>query len=88
MSEAFSITKLAKSPFTGIFWLKCIMFGLGIGCLAFIGWGVYKAYFKTHDPTTTQQAEQINNPAQNMKMSPFSCTNVKVFEYYRKKADQ
>lgn len=84
MSDVFSITKLAKSPFQGIFWLKCIMFGLGIGCLVFIGYGVYKAYF-TIVPTTTQSAEQIINPTLSPKVYPGGCANIRVIDFYRKR---
>lgn len=85
--EAFSITKLAKSPFTGMYWLKCIMFGLGIACIGFVGYGIYKAYFKTPEPTTTQEAEQIVNPSLQPKISPFGCASIRVQEYYNGQAN-
>jgi len=54
MAEAFDVKKLATSPFTGLFWVKTIMFGLGLGCIFFIGYGVYTAYFKPKPLPQTQ----------------------------------
>lgn len=58
MSEPFDAAKLVKSPFTGLFWVKVMMNMLGMAALVFIGYGVYKAYFKKPEPTQ-QQTQQI-----------------------------
>lgn len=65
VSESFSIKKLALSPFTGLYWIKVIMFGLGLSALFFIGYGVHKAYFKKPLPTNTQTAKEIVNNTYN-----------------------
>ena len=61
MSEKFSIIKLLKSPFSKMFWVKSIMFLFGIGFLAFVAYGVYKAYFKK-PPDTQAQIVKIESP--------------------------
>jgi hypothetical protein len=61
MAEPFDIKKLLTSPFTGLYWVKVIAIGAGIFFLVFDGYGLYKAYFKKPDPTTTQKADTINN---------------------------
>lgn len=82
--NAFDPVKLVTSPFTGLFWIKCIMFGLGIASLLFIGYGVYKAYFAKLDPTTTQnnQAQEIVYHYPTPKAT-FGCASVRVYEYYK-----
>lgn len=57
MSEPFDAGKLVKSPFTGLFWVKVVMYMLGMLTLVFVGYGVYKAYFKKPDPTQHQTQE-------------------------------
>lgn len=61
MSEAFDIKKLLKSPLTGLYWTKTIMFGLGITVLLFVGYAVYKAYVKKPESTQTIRAEEGSN---------------------------
>lgn len=61
MPEPFSWKKLMSSPFSLLFWVKGGMYGLAISAILFIGYGVYKAYFKK--PPTTQ-AQIINIAAQ------------------------
>jgi len=55
--NAFSILKLVKSPFTGLFWVKTMMYIFGMAFIAFVSYGVYKAYFKKPPPT---QAQNVN----------------------------
>lgn len=69
--ERFDIKKLLKSPFTGLYWTKTVMLGLGILALIFIGYGVYKAYFKKPEPTQAIHAE--------------AGSNVKVIQYNERK---
>jgi len=82
MSEQFSLTKLLSSPFTGLYWVKCTMVGLGIGMLCFIGFGMWKAYIKKPDATTSQRAESIVNHYHNPRLTGFGCATVKVYETY------
>lgn len=51
MAEQFEIRKLVKSPFTGLFWVKSFMYMLGIGCIIFIGFSIYRIF----NPKATQQ---------------------------------
>jgi len=82
--EQFNIIKLVSSPFTGLFWIKCLMFGLGIACLIFIGYGVYGYYFKVKPPSTTQNAEQIVNPSIEPKTYFGGCASTRVYQYFQK----
>ena len=61
MPEAFDVKKLVTSPFTGLYWVKSVMYGLGIGMLIFVAYGLYKAYIKRPEPTTEQKADVIYN---------------------------
>lgn len=81
MPELFDIKKLLTSPFTGMYWVKCTMMGLGIGMLIFIGYGLYKAYVKTPDPTTTQSAGNIENHYHNPRVT-FGCASTRVYQKY------
>lgn len=84
--DIFSIKKLAKSPFTGLYWVKTIMMGLGLAFLIFVGYGVYKAYIKP-EPTTTQHAEEIINKTDNHYNQPkayLGCASVPVRLYRQK----
>lgn len=56
-SEQFDLLKLLKSPFTGLYWVKSVMLGLGIYVLIIVGFAVWKAFFKKPDPTNTQNIE-------------------------------
>lgn len=80
MADQFDIKKLVTSPFTGVYWVKVVMFGLGIGCLAFIGYGVYKAYFKKPLPTTTQQGQRDNFNYVLEPRSYFGCQNFRLLK--------
>ena len=51
--EPFDIKKLLGSFGNPLYWVKCIMFGFGIGFLLFLWYGVYKAYFKKPLPTSS-----------------------------------
>jgi hypothetical protein len=44
--EKFNLIKAITSPFTGLYWVKTVMFSLGALVLLFVGFAVYKAYFK------------------------------------------
>lgn len=79
MSEPFDIKKMLLAPFTGLYWVKCLMIGLGIGMLVFTGIGLYRGYFKKPEPTTTQKAERIDNFYYQPK-STFGCASVRVKE--------
>jgi hypothetical protein len=61
--EAFSILKLLRSPMTGLFWVKTIMFAFGIGFIGFVCFGVYKAYFKKPDDTQKQVVKIVSPQA-------------------------
>lgn len=78
--EKINLVKAITSPFTGLYWVKTLMYGLGLAALVFIGLGVYKAYFKKPLPTTTQSAEHIIN--YNYTLTPhqtfFGCANYKI----------
>jgi hypothetical protein len=69
--EKIDIKKAVTSPFTGLYWVKSLMYGLGIGMLIFVGFGLWKAYFKKPDPTQTIHAE--------------TGSNVKVIQYNERK---
>ena len=53
--EPISLMKMIKGPFTGVYWIKSLMLGLGIFVILIIGYAVYKAYFKRPAPSQTQQ---------------------------------
>jgi hypothetical protein len=71
--EKFNLIKAITSPFTGLYWVKTVMFSLGAAALLFIGYGVYKAYFKKPPHTTEQNAEAIYNYNYTPKMFGFGC---------------
>ena len=60
MAENFDVKKLVTSPFTGIFWVKTIMFMFGMAFLASVGYGVYQFYF-AKKPVQQTQNQQIGN---------------------------
>jgi hypothetical protein len=80
-TEKFDIVKMATSPFTGLYWVKVIMFGLGLCMIGFVGYGVYKAYFRTPDPTTDQNADLIVNHYPEPRAT-FGCATVKTYENF------
>lgn len=76
MSEKFDIKKLLSAPMTPLYWVKSTMFGLGIGMLVFVGYGLYKAYIKLPPPTTDQHAEAISNYTTPVKVY-FGCAHIR-----------
>lgn len=76
MSEPFSLIKMFTSPFSLLYWVKCLMMGLGIFMIAFTGYGLYKAYIKKPLATTDQRAEQICNYYNQPRVS-FGCATWK-----------
>jgi len=71
--EKVDLTKAVTSLATPLYWVKLVMYILGAGMLFFIGYGVYKAYFKKPPDTTLQKADQITNYYQNPKVTGFGC---------------
>jgi len=60
--EKVDLVKAVRSVATPVYWIKSLMYGLGIACLLFIGFGVYKAYFKKPLPNqniTVGQGGQV-----------------------------
>lgn len=68
MSGPFSWGKLLSSPFTGMYWIKVIMFAFGMSFIGMVGWAFYKAYFAK--PAETQQ--QVNS----IQAQPGSTINI------------
>jgi hypothetical protein len=64
MAEPFSMAKMAKSPFTLMYWVKVIMIGFGLAFLFGVGYCVDKALIHPR-PTTSQKAETIVNNTYN-----------------------
>jgi len=58
MSEPFDIVKMISSPFTGIYWIKVVMLGIGLFVVFGVGYTGYKAVTKS---TTDQTATTIVN---------------------------
>ena len=59
-----------------------------VACVAFGGWSLYVAFIKPHvnpTKTTTQKAAQINNPTYSPQPHFGGCSNMRVYEMYRKK---
>ena len=83
MIETFSLVKMVSGWFTGKHWGKTLSFGMSMAFLVFVGFGVYRGYFKKPEPTQTteQTAEKINNYYSNPK-STFGCSSTR---YYHKK---
>ena len=79
--EGFNLIKMLSSPFTGLYCVKFTMVGLGIGMLCFIGFGMYKAYIKKPDATTSQRAESIVNHYHNPR-STFGCATTRTYVDY------
>ena len=78
-TEPFSIVKMFAGLLTGTHWAKTIAFSLSAGFLIFVGLGVYRGYFKTPEPTTSQSAESINNYNYTPKVS-FGCATVRTYK--------
>lgn len=77
--DQFDIKKLLTSPFTGLYWTKSLMIGLGIFCIVFVGYGLYKAYIKKPLPSTDQKAEVINN-YNNQPHATFGCAMTRDYK--------
>ena len=69
--EKIDIKKAVTSPFTGLYWIKTLMYGLGLLALLLVGYAIYKAYVKKPDPAQTIHAE--------------TGSNVKVIQYNERK---
>ena len=57
MPEQFSVRKALDLSPTAMG--KSFSIGLKIAIILFVGWAVYKAYFKKPEPTQTQRIERI-----------------------------
>lgn len=79
MAEPFDVAKMISGPLTPVFWIKTILFGLGLAFLGMVGWAFYVAYFAPEDPTTTQ-----NNRAREIiyyypePRATFGCSSVRI----------
>lgn len=72
--ESFDIKKMVASPFTGLYWVKTVMFSLGAVVLFFISFAVYKAYIKKPEPSQAIHAESgshVTVVQQNQKKRVF-----------------
>ena len=59
-----------------------------VGSVGFILWSIYAGVIKpvvNPETTTDQHAEQINNPTYSPQPHPLGCSNMRVYEMYRKK---
>jgi len=83
--EKFDIVKMFSGLFKPVHWAKTIMFSLSAGCIIFIGFGVYKGYFKKPEPVTEQKAEIIKNHYHQPKMMGFGCAFSKGIKSKTKK---
>lgn len=81
MSEPFSWTKLFSGLFSGVYWVKVVLYTLSAGFLIFIGIGVWKGYFKKPEPTTDQDAQLIENHY-NQPRSTFGCASTRAYIKY------
>ncbi len=77
MTEPFDFMKLIKSPFTGLYWVKSVMLGLGIFALLITVYAYYKAFIKKPLPATTQNAEQITNYNYTLRQT-FGCSRFPI----------
>lgn len=78
MAEKFSLSKLLKSPFTGLYWTKVIMLGIGLFILLGVGYTGYKAVVK---PTSDQRAQTIINHNYSPVAHLGGCASVPVKNY-------
>ena len=77
--EKVDLVKAVKSVATPVYWVKSLMYGLGIACLFFIGFGVYKAYFKKPVPTQTfEHVDKVIYEANKRKFIIFAEPFVQV----------
>ena len=83
--EKFDVVKAISSPFTGLFWWKVLMFGLGLCFMGMVGWSIWKTY--NPDPTTNQYnraAVIVNHNPQ--PQGRFGCAHVQINEYFKDRA--
>lgn len=81
--EKVDLVKAVTSVATPVYWVKTIMYGLGISCLLFVGYGVYGYYFKKKPATqnvVVQKGGQldIHNEAQKRNFILFAEPFVQV----------
>jgi len=86
MPEPFDIKKLLASPFTGVYWVKVLAIGFGLVVFAFVGYGVWKAYFSKPLPTTDQHASTIINHNYEPRSGMFGCISLKAYQYGQQKS--
>jgi len=61
MAEEIDLRKLVISPFTGLYWIKTLMYIFGFTVILFIGYAVYKAYIKKPEPSQAVHADAGSN---------------------------
>ena len=85
MSDKFDAVKMVTSPFTGMFWLKCLMFFLGICFIGMVAWSIWKTYNPDDTTTSYNRAAVIvnHNP---MPKGSFGCAHVQINEYFKDRA--
>ena len=59
--EKISIVKAVTSPFTGLYWVKTLMYIFGAAVLFFVSFAIYKAYIKKPEPTQSIHAATGSN---------------------------
>jgi hypothetical protein len=75
--EGIDIKRVVKYPLTGIYWIKTLLYGLGLATIFFIGFGVYKAYFRKPLPSqaiTVQEGGKVliqQNQQSKKILTPF-----------------
>ena len=74
MAEPVDVKKALIAPLTPVYWVKTIMYGLGLLALLFIGYGVYKAYFKKLPPPPPAQTYTVQ-PGANMTTANYYYNN-------------
>lgn len=70
LDEKVNLTKAVISVTKPIYWVKCLMYGLGIFTIVAVGYTFWRAYRKQL-PTTTQTGN-ITNHNYNVKQT-FGC---------------
>ena len=50
-TEPIDLKKAITSPFTGLYWVKTLMYGLGLSVLLLIGFMTWHTFFKKDKPT-------------------------------------
>ena len=75
--EKFNLVKLVSSPFTGLYWVKTVMYSLGGIAIFLIIFSVYKAFIKKPDATqsvvaqTGSTVQVIQNTVRKRYFIPF-----------------